>query len=153
FTAEQREAGAYDESLAQWESARRMNRFSLFSLNSGQALIISLAMAAMLLFAAYYVLSGDMTLGDSTLVNAFMFQLFLPLYFLGFIYRDITGSMAKIERMVELLDAQPAVPDDGNHTLNIQHAEVELREVGFAYAHGRTVLTSRQLRVPAGQSL
>ncbi|QQD24248.1 ATP-binding cassette domain-containing protein [Venatoribacter cucullus] len=153
FTAEQREAGAYDESLAQWESARRMNRFSLFSLNSGQALIISLAMAAMLLFAAYYVLSGDMTLGDFTLVNAFMFQLFLPLNFLGFIYREIKASMANIERMFELLDEQPAVPDDGNNTLNIQQAEVEFREVGFAYANGRTVLNNLNLTLPAGQTL
>ena len=153
FTAEQREAGAYDESLAQWENARRMNRFSLFSLNSGQALIISLAMAAMLLFAAYYVLTGEMTLGDFTLVNAFMFQLFLPLNFLGFIYREIKASMANIERMFELLDEQPAVPDDGNNTLNIQQAEVEFRGVRFAYANGRPVLNNLNLTLPAGKTL
>ena len=79
FTAEQREAQAYDTSLASWEAARRMNRFSLFALNSGQALIIAVAMATMLMAAAHYVLIGEMTLGDFTLVNAFMFQLFLPL--------------------------------------------------------------------------
>src|SRR5690606_38367579 len=100
-----------------------------------------------------YVLSGDMTLGDFTLVNAFMFQLFLPLNFLGFIYREIKASMANIERMFELLDEQPAVPDSGANTLNIQQAEVEFREVGFAYANGRTVLNNLNLTLPAGQTL
>ena len=153
FTAEQREAGAYDQSLAQWEEARRMNRFSLFSLNSGQALIISLAMAAMLLFAAHYVLLGEMTLGDFTLINAFMFQLFLPLNFLGFIYREIKASMANIERMFELLDEQPAVPDNGTQTLTIDAAKVEFRNLDFAYDNGRPVLQRLNLTLPAGKTL
>src|SRR5690554_7059525 len=74
FTAEQRESEAYDHALSQWEDARRKNRYTLFGLNSGQALIISIAMASMLMFAAYYVVIGEMTIGDFTLVNAFMFS-------------------------------------------------------------------------------
>ena len=75
FSAEEKEAERYDHSLALWEKARRKNRITLFSLNSGQALIISLAMTAMLSLSAWYVIRGEMTVGDFTLMNAFMFQL------------------------------------------------------------------------------
>ncbi|MEC8443168.1 MAG: ABC transporter ATP-binding protein/permease, partial [Pseudomonadota bacterium] len=153
FTAEQREAQAYDTSLASWEAARRMNRFSLFALNSGQALIIAVAMATMLMAAAHYVLIGEMTLGDFTLVNAFMFQLFLPLNFLGFVYREIKASVANIERMFELLDVETEVPDDGADKLRITTGEVRFEQVGFAYGNGRQVLEHLDLTVPAGKTL
>ncbi|MEK9712134.1 MAG: ABC transporter ATP-binding protein/permease [Thalassolituus sp.] len=153
FTAENREAEAYDESLARWEKARRMNRFSLFSLNSGQALIISLAMAGMLLSAAHYVLIGEMTLGDFTLVNAFMFQLFLPLNFLGFIYREIKASVANIERMFELLDVIPDVPDDGKNELNVTKGRVEFKRVNFHYGNGRQILNDLEFSLSPGKTL
>lgn len=153
FNAEQREANAYDESLAQWEKARRMNRFSLFGLNSGQALIISVAMAAMLMCAAYYVLIGQMTLGDFTLVNAFMFQLFVPLNFLGFVYREIKASMANIERMFELLDETTEVPDNGQSCLFIRQGEVRFEQIRFGYQAERSILNNLNLTVPAGKTL
>ncbi len=153
FTAEQREAEAYDSALAGWEQARRMNRLSLFSLNSGQALIISLAMAAMLLFAAYYVLTGVMTLGDFTLVNAFMFQLFLPLNFLGFVYREIKASMANIERMFELLDEQPTVGDEAQQPLMVTEGRVELRDLVFSYQPERAIIRGLSLTLEAGKTL
>ena len=131
FTAEERESAVYDESLGRWEEARRMNRLSLFTLNSGQALIISVAMAAMLMSSAHYVLTGEMTLGDFTLVNAFMFQLFLPLNFLGFIYREIKASVANIERMFELLDVESQVPDNGKAALSVSQGRVEFRDIQF----------------------
>lgn len=153
FTAEEREARDYDDSLAKWEQARRMNRLSLFTLNSGQALIISVAMAAMLTSAAYYVLIGEMTLGDFTLVNAFMFQLFLPLNFLGFVYREIKASVANIERMFILLDEENQVPDTCENTLDIQGGMVEFRDVHFTYDRGRSILCGLSFCVPAGQTL
>lgn len=153
FTAEEREAAAYDESLARWETARRMNRLSLFTLNSGQALIISVAMAAMLMSAAHYVLAGEMTLGDFALVNAFMFQLFLPLNFLGFIYREIKASVANIERMFELLDEEPAVADDGRKTLEVRDGWVQFRDVSFEYGNGRPILSHLNLTLEAGRTL
>jgi len=153
FTAEEREASDYDVSLARWEKARRMNRFSLFTLNSGQALIISVAMACMLMAAAHYVLIGEMTLGDFTLVNAFMFQLFLPLNFLGFVYREIKASVANIERMFTLLDVETDVPDEGTDTLKIQRGDVEFDQVGFDYGNGRKVLDGLSFRLPAGHTL
>ena len=153
FTAEEREASAYDESLAKWETARRMNRLSLFTLNSGQALIISVAMAAMLMFAAYYVIEGTMTLGDFTLVNAFMFQLFLPLNFLGFVYREIKASMANIERMIDLLDEETAVADSGQDVLKVTQGKVELRDLNFGYRTERTILKGLNLILEPGKTL
>ena len=153
FTAEKQEAAHYDKALAQWETARRMNRFSLFSLNSGQALIVSLAMAAMLLFAAYYVVIGEMTLGDFTLVNAFMFQLFAPLNFLGFVYREIKASVANIERMFELLDEKPSVQDNGTESLSITQGQVEFQQLCFAYQENRPILRSLSLVAEAGKTL
>ncbi len=153
FTAEEREAKDYDDSLAKWEQARRMNRLSLFTLNSGQALIISVAMAAMLTSAAYYVLIGEMTLGDFTLVNAFMFQLFLPLNFLGFVYREIKASVANIERMFTLLDVESQVPDKSENALELKGGSVEFRDVTFAYGRGKPILRGLNFEVPAGRTL
>ena len=153
FTAEERESAAYDESLASWESARRMNRLSLFTLNSGQAFIITTAMAAMLMSSAYYVITGVMTLGDFTLINAFMFQLFLPLNFLGFIYREIKASVANIERMFELLDVESQVPDSGKATLAVSEGRVEFRGVQFAYNKDRQILKGLDLELTPGRSL
>ncbi|WP_370216824.1 ABC transporter ATP-binding protein/permease [Thalassolituus sp.] len=153
FTAEEREAKDYDDSLAKWEQARRMNRLSLFTLNSGQALIISVAMAAMLTSAAYYVLIGEMTLGDFTLVNAFMFQLFLPLNFLGFVYREIKASVANIERMFTLLDVESQVPDKSEKALELKGGSVKFRDVTFAYGRGKPILRGLDFEVPAGRTL
>ena len=153
FTAEERESADYDGSLARWEKARRMNRLSLFTLNSGQALIISVAMACMLMSAAHYVLTGEMTLGDFTLVNAFMFQLFLPLNFLGFVYREIKASVANIERMFVLLDIETDVPDNATKGLNVTRGEVVFDRVGFDYGNGRQVLNNLSFSVPAGKTL
>src|SRR5690606_28351511 len=103
FTNEAYESRLYDQELAHWEQARRKNRLTLFALNGGQAFIIAAALTAMLILAAYEVQSGKMTLGDFVLVNAFMMQIFLPLNFLGFVYREIKSSMTNIERMFDLL--------------------------------------------------
>ena len=111
FTNEQYEAEAYDKQLSVWEQAKIKNRLSLFALNGGQAFIIAAAMTAMLALAATEVAKGNMTLGDFVLINAFMMQLFMPLNFLGFVYREIKGSLANIENMFGLLDRKPKVED------------------------------------------
>lgn len=153
FSAETREANAYDSALADWEQARRKNRLTLFGLNAGQALIITVAMTSMLLFAAYYVVIGRMTIGDFTLVNAFMFQLFLPLNFLGFVYREIKASMANIERMFELLDEVPTVADNGQRSLQVNQGKVEFNAVDFAYNVERPILKQLNLTLEAGKTL
>src|SRR5690606_41615683 len=105
------EAEIYDKFLANWESAKLKNRMSLLALNSGQALIIALAITAMMWMAAESVLNQEMTLGDLAMINAYMIQLFIPLNFLGFVYREIRRSLTDLENMLALLKRDPAVHD------------------------------------------
>jgi len=141
FGNEQYEAAKYDKALAAWELARRQNRLSLFALNGGQSLIIAVAMTSMLLLAAVNVTRGDMTLGDFVLINAFMMQLFMPLNFLGFVYREMKGSLANIERMFQLLQRCPQVVDAPEaKDLRVQHGEVRFDQVAFAYDTDRPII-------------
>ncbi len=151
FSAEEREAKDYDESLWKWEQARRKNRLTLFALNSGQATIISIAMTLMLCLSAYYVIEGTMTIGDFTLMNAFMFQLFLPLSFLGFVYREVKASLASIEQMLGLLKEQSSVQDNGQQELKTSQAKIEFNKLGFSYQKERTILKDLSFDIQAGQ--
>jgi ABC-type transport system involved in Fe-S cluster assembly fused permease/ATPase subunit len=154
FANEEHEAKMYDHELEKWERAKRQNRLTLFALNGGQALIISVSMAAMLTLAAYEVANGRMTLGDFVLVNAFLMQIFLPLNFLGFVYREIKGSMTNIERMFALLKAEPAIADhDEASELNVRHGNITFEDVSFSYDSERPILTSLNLRLSAGEKL
>jgi ATP-binding cassette subfamily B protein len=151
FSAEEREATDYDDSLWRWEQARRKNRLTLFALNSGQAIIISVAMTLMLCLSAYYVLEGTMTLGDFTLMNAFMFQLFLPLSFLGFVYREVKASLASIEQMLGLLKLESSVKDTGKQSLFSKNASIEFKNLEFSYQPERPILKSLSFTVNAGE--
>jgi ATP-binding cassette subfamily B protein len=151
FSAEEREATDYDDSLWRWEQARRKNRLTLFALNSGQAIIISVAMTLMLCLSAYYVLQGTMTLGDFTLMNAFMFQLFLPLSFLGFVYREVKASLASIEQMLGLLKQESSVKDTGEQSLVSKNASIEFKNLEFSYQPERPILKSLSFTINAGE--
>jgi len=154
FNNEEFEAQRYDHELAKWETARRKNRLSLFSLNGGQALIIAAAMTAMMWLAAHRVTAGTMTLGDFVLINAFMIQLFLPLNFLGFVYREIKGSMANIEKMLGLLDVRPSVVDvEGAGTLELASCTIEFRDVHFSYRPDREILAGVSFRIEPNQKV
>ncbi|EED33516.1 ABC-type transport system involved in Fe-S cluster assembly, permease and ATPase component [gamma proteobacterium NOR5-3] len=154
FTNEEFEAQRYDESLATWETARRKNRLSLFALNGGQALIIAVSQTCMLGLAAWQVHGGDMSLGDFVLVNQFMLQLFMPLGFLGFVYREIKSSLANIERLFELLDKRPKVADKpGARELRITEAALEFRGVDFAYEDTRTILSGVTFSIRGGEKV
>lgn len=157
FTNEDFEANRYDGGLAEWEQARRKNRLSLFALNGGQALIIGAAMTSMLALAGLKVEAGEMTLGDFVLVNAFMLQLFLPLNFLGFVYREIKGSMANIEKLFELLSVNSDVVDKENAeplTLkNTDNAKVEFQNLHFQYDSQRPLIKGLDLCIEPGQKV
>lgn len=154
FNNEAYEAKRYDEDLADWESARRSNRLTLFALNSGQALIVATAMTAMLLLAANGVVEKQMTIGDFVLINAFMMQLFMPLNFLGFVYREIKGSLANIEKMFQLL-ARPAkiVDKDNASELIVEKGEIAFENVDFGYSSQRQVLHGVSFTVKPGQKV
>ena len=154
FTNEEFEAQRYDYELGKWETARRKNRLSLFSLNGGQALIVAVAMTSMMWLAAYRVVAGTMTIGDFVLINAFMIQLFLPLNFLGMVYREIKGSMANIEKMLQLLDIKPSVNDKPNASaLDLETGGIEFRNVSFSYRPDRKILDSVSFTIEAGHKV
>ena len=154
FTNEDYEAQAYDKQLATWEQAKIKNRLSLFALNGGQALIIAMAMTAMLALAAVNVSEGKMTLGDFVLINAFMMQLFMPLNFLGFVYREIKGSLANIENLFGLLDKTPKVEDvEGASQLNIGHADIAFNNITFAYNPKRQIIKGISFNVKGGEKV
>ncbi|WP_237064314.1 MULTISPECIES: ABCB family ABC transporter ATP-binding protein/permease [Microbulbifer] len=154
FGNEQYEAGHYDVELAQWEQARRKNRLSLFGLNAGQAVIIATAMTAAMVLAAARVTQGQMTIGDFVLINAFMMQIFIPLNFLGFVYREMKGSLANIEKMFSLLEVAPGVKDmPGAGELQVTEGQVEFEAVRFGYRPDREILKGITFTVKPGQKV
>lgn len=141
FTNEEYEASCYDKDLEKWEIARRKNRLSIFSLNAGQALIISCSMTVAMILAATHVTNETMTIGDFVLINAFMIQIFLPLNFLGFVYREIKGSLANIENMFSLLDVKPSVLNNKNaNILTNLNDSIRFKNVFFSYNNNRKIL-------------
>ncbi len=154
FTNESYEADAYDRQLENWEKAKAKNRLSLFALNGGQAIIISVSMTLMLGLAAYQVTYEQMTLGDFVLINAFMMQLFLPLNFLGFVYREVKGSLANIEHMFGLLLKKPKVTDVENaKDLEIKGGEVQFSNVSFAYDSKRPIIQNISFSIKPGHKI
>lgn len=143
FNNEAYEAARYDEDLAAWEGARRRNRLTLFALNGGQSLIIAVAMTAAMILAANRVASGAMTIGEFVLINALMIQIFMPLNFLGFVYREMKGSMANIDAMFALLKVESKIQDRPNAApLQVHGGRIEFNAVGFYYQAERPILDS-----------
>jgi ATP-binding cassette, subfamily B, heavy metal transporter len=154
FNNEHYEATRYDNELANWETARRKNRLSLFALNGGQAAIIALSMTSMMALAAYQVAHGTMTIGDFVLINAFTMQIFMPLNFLGFVYREIRSSLANIENLFNLLGKVPKVdsPSDAP-LLAISRGRIEFKQVAFHYRPDRPILKDINFVIEPGQKV
>lgn len=154
FNNETFEAERYDTSLDVWELARRKNRLSLFALNGGQAIIIATSQTLMLGMAAVSVNKGAMTLGDFILVNQFMLQLFMPLGFLGFVYREIKGALANIERLFGVLEETPSLaPAPTDKILAVTEGRIDFSGVGFAYASGNPVLKQFNMTIAGGETV
>ncbi|MFT5674873.1 MAG: ABC-type transport system involved in Fe-S cluster assembly fused permease/ATPase subunit, partial [Paraglaciecola sp.] len=154
FNNEDYEAQRYDIDLAAWENARRKNRLSLFALNGGQASIIAIAMTSMMALAAYNVAHNRMTIGDFVLINAFTMQIFMPLNFLGFVYREIRGSLANIENLFNLLDKHPKVPmDEQAPDLKVSNGQIEFNNVQFNYRPDRPILNKVSFTIEPGQKV
>ncbi|HEX7028649.1 MAG TPA: ABC transporter ATP-binding protein/permease [Gammaproteobacteria bacterium] len=154
FANEKYEAEQYDKNLAQWETARMKNRLSLVTLNSGQGLIIAASITLMMIMAANRVVAGSMTLGDLVLINAYMIQLFIPLNFLGFVYREIKNALANIERMLELLKKTPGIADKpGAGPLQPDGGAIKFEHVSFGYKPERRILHDVSFEIPAGHKI
>ncbi len=153
FGNEEYEAQRYDEGLQRYERAAVRSQNSLSLLNTGQSLIIATAVSLMLWRATLGVINGSMSLGDLVLVNAFMIQLYIPLNFLGVIYRELKQSMADMERMFSLLDQHREVADaPGAAPLKIQRAELRFEHVDFSYEAKRQILFDVDFTIPAGST-
>ncbi len=154
FNNEKFEAEHYDGHLADWEIARRRNRLSLFALNAGQAFIISTAMASMMALAAIKVSNGEMTIGDFVLINAITMQIFMPLNFLGFVYREIRGALANIENLFTLLGRKPTIVDaPGAQELRVDGGEIRFDAVNFHYHADRPIIKNVSIGVKPGQKV
>ncbi|MDV6347201.1 ABC transporter ATP-binding protein/permease [Nitrosomonas sp. Is35] len=154
FGNEAWEARRYDEHLQSWEKAAVRNQTSLATLNAGQSAIIAIGVTLLMLLAADQVIDGVMTLGDLVLINAFMLQLYMPLHFLGFVYREIKHSLADMERMFTLLDENKEIQDKPDaQTLDAGHATIRFHHVDFSYENNRQILFDVSFDIPAGQNI
>ncbi|MCX7269089.1 MAG: ABC transporter ATP-binding protein/permease [Burkholderiales bacterium] len=155
FGNEAFEASRYDENLNKLRRARIKAQNSLSALNIGQQLIIAIALVAMLWRATEGVVQGRMSLGDLVMINAFMIQLYIPLNFLGVIYREIKQSLTDLERMFMLLEKNREVADTENaQILKLNRPpEVRFENVHFAYEADRPILHGISLSIPAGKTV
>ena len=155
FSNEEYETRRYDESLSRWQNAAIKSQTSLSLLNTGQSAIIAVAVTAMMWRATLGVTNGTMTLGDLVLVNAFMLQLYIPLNFLGVIYREIKQSLADMEKMFGLLEQHREVADAPSvAALQVQGAQVRFEQVNFSYDRGkRQILFDVSFEIPAGKTV
>jgi ATP-binding cassette subfamily B protein len=155
FGNEAFEAKRYDENLNKLRQARIKAQNSLSALNIGQQLIIAVALVAMLWRATEGVVQGRMSLGDLVMINAFMIQLYIPLNFLGVIYREIKQSLTDLERMFGLLEKNREVADlPSAQPLQLEHSpEVRFEHVHFAYEPDRPILHGISLTIPAGKTV
>ena len=151
FGNEEYEASRYDEGLKRFETAAVRSQTSLTLLNTGQSLIIAIAVTLILWRATLGVIGGTLTLGDLVLVNAFMIQLYIPLNFLGVIYREIKQSLADMEKMFTLLDQHHEVADaPAAQALAVRQAEVRFSHVDFSYEPKRQILFDVDFTIAAG---
>jgi len=154
FGNEQYEANRYDHHMEHWETAAVRNQTSLALLNSVQSVIIAIGITALMLLAADQVAQGKMTVGDLVLVNVFMIQLYMPLHFLGFVYREIRHALADMEKMFSLLHEHREIADAPDaKVLQVGSAEVRFEQVSFAYAPDRQILFDVSFAIPAGNTV
>jgi ATP-binding cassette subfamily B protein len=154
FGNEQYEAHRYDHHMEHWETAAVRNQTSLALLNSVQSVVIAIGITALMLLAADQVVKGKMTVGDLVLVNVFMIQLYMPLHFLGFVYREIRHALADMEKMFSLLHEDREIADAPNAiTLQVGSAAVQFEQVSFAYAPDRQILFDVSFVIPAGHTV
>ncbi|OSQ32699.1 ABC transporter ATP-binding protein/permease [Thalassospira sp. MCCC 1A03138] len=154
FNNEDHESRRYDNALRGYETAAVKSQESLSKLNIGQGAIIAVGLVLNMLLAAKGVQDGNMTVGDFVLVNTYLLQLYMPLNFLGFVYRQIKQSLTDMERMFSLLDVEKEVEDKaGAPALACADAAIRFEDVKFAYNPDRQILKGVSFEVPAGKTV
>ena len=154
FGNERYETERYDGNLASWERSAIKNQVSLSMLNAGQGVIIATGVTLIMWLAARGVVSREMTVGDVVLVATFITQLWAPLHFLGFVYREIKHSLADMERMFTLLNVDAEVDDHpAAQTLAAKQVAIRFDNIGFGYDAKRQILHEVSFDIPAGHTV
>jgi ATP-binding cassette, subfamily B, heavy metal transporter len=154
FNNEDFEARRYNESLERLREAALKSQRTLSLLNMGQQLVIAAALVAMLWRATQGVVNGTMTLGDLVMINAFMIQLYIPLNFLGVLYREIKQALTDLDKMFRLLDRDREIADAPDaKTLRVSQGTVKFDHVSFAYDPARPILHDVSFEIPAGKTV
>jgi ATP-binding cassette, subfamily B, heavy metal transporter len=154
FNNEEFEAKRYDENLERYRRAAVKSQTTLSLLNTGQQLIIAIGLVAMLWRATQGVVDGRMTLGDLVMVNAFMIQLYIPLGFLGVLYREIKQSLTDLDKMFTLMEREREIADVlGAQPLQMDGASVAFSHVHFAYDPTRPILHDISFEIPSGKTV
>jgi ATP-binding cassette, subfamily B, heavy metal transporter len=154
FSAEDREARRYDRSMARYEDASVRSYVSLTVLNTGQAVIFTAGLGAVMVMCAYGIKAGTNTVGDFVMINAMMIQLYQPLNFMGMLYREIKQAITDIEIMFSILSRPPEIRDHPDAMpLKVSRGVVRFEDVRFAYEPERQILKGLTFEVPAGKTL
>jgi ATP-binding cassette subfamily B protein len=154
FGNEEHEARRYDVAMARYEKASIKTWISLAILNAGQALIFAIGLTVAMLMSGYAVQQGTMTLGDFVMINALMIQLYMPLNFIGSVYRDIKQGLIDVEEMFSLLEVEADIQDrPGAVPLRTAKGEIVFEHVDFAYDKDRPILRDLSFRVPSGKTV
>ena len=154
FGNEEFEAGRYDKNLQRYEAAATKSETSLGLLNSAQSMVIATAVTLLMWRAASGIVDGSLTLGDMVMVNALMIQLYIPLNFLGVMYREIKQALTDMEKMFRLMSEHQEVADKrGAKLLAVNGARVEFRNVDFGYDTRRQILRDVSFDIPAGKTV
>ena len=153
FNAEAHEAERFDVSMRQYEDAAVLSRTSLAAVNIGQGAVIAIGLVLIMGIAGHDIQQGKLSVGDFVAVNTYLLQLYLPLNFLGWVYREIRQSLIDLERMFGLLDEHPDVKDPENaQELRLSQGEIKFDNVHFAYKE-RAILKGVSFTVPAGKKV
>jgi len=151
FTNEEHEARRFDKALAAYESASVRSQLSLTLLNVGQGLIISLGLVVVLFMAGQGVVDGRFTIGEFVLVNSLLIQIYMPLNFLGFVYREIKQSLVDMEKMFDIIATKSEVSDaDDAAELRVSGGTIAFKDVKFRYHQDRPILKGISFEVPSG---
>ena len=151
FNNEENEAERYDKAMRDYENAAVLSRTSLAAVNVGQGAVISLGLVLVMGFAGWDIQQGRMSVGDFVAVNTYLLQLYLPLNFLGYVYREVRQSIIDLERMLGLIEEEPDIKDEDNApALRLSKGAVRFEDVHFSYGN-RPILKGVSFEVPAGK--
>ena len=154
FNNDEHEIARYRDTMGRWEEAAVRSQSTMSMLNFGQAAIIALGVTGIMLLAAQGVVDGELTLGDLVLINTMMLQLFIPLGFLGIIYRSLKYALADMDMVIKLLQRPIEIVDRADaRSLEVEQASVEFRHVGFHYNVDRRILEDVSFKLEDGEKL